>query len=150
MGCANHPYLQLRAKLNYEGRSSTWSSRRLSKGAYGSQLMTHVWSRSTATVEGSVRGLIPTHSVNIPCGRTPEKTHDFPVERWLTLFTQVSLVRCEDRTSRGERRLPWRLCHRTLSEIYTQSNIKNLIFTWVHTQNKKISLRDVALKIVWQ
>jgi hypothetical protein len=53
--CANHPYLQLRAKLDYEGRSSTWSSQRLSKGAYGSHPMTHVWSRSTATVEGSVR-----------------------------------------------------------------------------------------------
>jgi hypothetical protein len=34
----------MRAKPNYEGRSSTWSSRRLSKGAFGSHLMTHVWS----------------------------------------------------------------------------------------------------------
>ena len=60
----------------------SWSSRRLSKGAFGSgsHLMTHVWSRSTATVEESVRGLIPTHPVNIPCGRKPEypeKSHDF-------------------------------------------------------------------------
>jgi hypothetical protein len=60
----NHPSLQLRAKLNYEGCSSTWSSRRLSKGAFGSHLMTHVWSQSTATVEGSVGELIPSHA---PC-----------------------------------------------------------------------------------
>jgi hypothetical protein len=54
--------------------------RRLTKGASGSHLMTHVWSRSTATVEGSVTGIIPTHPVNFPCGRKPEypeKTHDF-------------------------------------------------------------------------
>ena len=50
-----HPCLQLRAKINYEGRSSTWSSRRLFKSASDSHLMTHVWSRSTATMEGSVK-----------------------------------------------------------------------------------------------
>ena len=43
------------AKLNYRRHSSTWSSRRLSKNASDSHLMTHVWSRSTVTTEGSVR-----------------------------------------------------------------------------------------------
>ena len=33
MGCVSHPYLQLRAKLNEEGRSSTLSSGQFSKDA---------------------------------------------------------------------------------------------------------------------
>jgi hypothetical protein len=82
VGCANHPYLQLRAKLNYEGRSSTWYSRRLTIRA---PMAATLWIMSghgahAATVEGSVMELIPTHPVNIPFGRKPEypeKTHDF-------------------------------------------------------------------------
>jgi hypothetical protein len=84
-GCLCYSYLQLRAKLNCEWHSSTWSSGRLSRGASGSHLMTHVWSWSTATMAGRVSlglipawGLIPTNPVNIPCWRKPEcrKTHD--------------------------------------------------------------------------
>jgi hypothetical protein len=74
---------QLRAKLNYEGRSWTWSSQRLTKDTSGSHLMTHVLSRNTVTVKGWVRGLIPTHPVNISCWRKPEypaKSHEFRYE----------------------------------------------------------------------
>jgi hypothetical protein len=46
-GCANQPY-------STDAHSSTWLSRRLSKGASGSSLMTNTISRSTATVEGSL------------------------------------------------------------------------------------------------
>jgi hypothetical protein len=61
------------------------------KGASGSHLMTHVWSRSTVAAKESVRRLIPTHPVNIPCGRKPgypQKTHDFRQDLdWLFSFT---------------------------------------------------------------
>jgi hypothetical protein len=76
--------------------------------------MTHAWSRN---VEGSIRGIIPTHPVNIPCGRKPEKTHD---SRWaLTDSFHISVrhesvARIEPKiSSQGERRLLERLHHRS-------------------------------------
>ena len=45
----NYHYLQLRAKLNCEGSSSTWSSRRLTKGASGSHLY-RPYSKSSLTL----------------------------------------------------------------------------------------------------
>jgi hypothetical protein len=67
--------LQLRGKVNCEGRSSTWS--RLSKVApattlYDSCLIMELWWKNKV-------GLIPTHPFGIPCGRKqeyPENTHD--------------------------------------------------------------------------
>jgi hypothetical protein len=61
----NHPYLQLRAKLDCEGRSSIWSN------------TTHVWSRSTATVEGSVRGLTQLTLSTFPVGGHRRKPTTF-------------------------------------------------------------------------
>ena len=49
--CANHPYLHPRAKVKL-----SWSSLRLTKGPSVCYFMTRVSSRSTVTVEGSVRG----------------------------------------------------------------------------------------------
>ena len=47
--------------------------------ASSSHLVTQVWSRNTATVEGLVLGLVLTHPIDTPCGRKPvypEKTYN--------------------------------------------------------------------------
>ena len=51
---------------------------------------------TTATVEGSVRGLIPTHPVHIPCGRKPEyreKTQEWSVDGLFSHKYLESVVR---------------------------------------------------------
>jgi hypothetical protein len=82
------------------------------KGAYGSHLMTRVRSWSTAMVEGSFRGIIPTHPVNISCGRKPEYLEEpTTLGRALTdsFHIWMSRVRSKSRSHilRGERRLLW-------------------------------------------
>jgi hypothetical protein len=59
-----------------------------------------------------VEGLIPTHPVNIPCGRKreyPTTTHDFRDGRGLTDYIHISVMspQRENRTHalRGERRV---------------------------------------------
>jgi hypothetical protein len=85
--CAN-PYVQLKAiaKLNCEGRSSIWSSRRTKEAAQSvlPRLIKGAWQPSydsclitehsySYPMERLVWGLSHgTHSVNIPCGRKPE------------------------------------------------------------------------------
>jgi hypothetical protein len=95
-----------RSKFHSKGERSitknaaqTWSSRRFSKGASGSHLMTHVWSRSTVTVEGSVCGSSQPTLSTFPVGEN-RSTRRKPTtaERWMTLFTEVSCVRSENRT----------------------------------------------------
>jgi hypothetical protein len=96
--------------VNCEGRSSTWSSRKLSKGASGSHPMTCVWSRSTVTVEGSLCDLSNPPCVDSLWEETgaPGENPRLSAERWPTLFTWV---RGENQTHelRGERCLFWRL-----------------------------------------
>ena len=146
---ANHPYWQLRAKLNYEGRSSTWSSRRLSKGASGSHLMTHVRSRNTATVEGSIRGANP----NPPCQLSlweetgaPGENPRLSAERRLTLFTWV---RTENRTHdfRGEKCLLWGLWHRSSLTQLCRQSIKTALHI-VHKRQDRRRLFHVSHNLV--
>jgi hypothetical protein len=130
MGCANHPYTQLRAKLNGEGRSSVWSSRRLTKGASGSHLMTHVRSRSTATVERSVRGaspnLQPTLSTFSMGGNRSTQRKPTTFSRALTNSFPISVIipmwgsnpqsqRCRRSPfSEIEKSMSWRVYHHVL------------------------------------
>jgi hypothetical protein len=99
---------QLRVKWNCEGRSSTWSNRRLSKCASGScHLMTRAWSRCTAAVEWSAIGAI---NPNPPCqhslhaGENLEYTSKNP----RLSFTRVSWVR------RANPRSHWKALARTI------------------------------------
>jgi hypothetical protein len=66
---ANHAYLQLRAELNCEGRSSTSLSQRLTNDTLAPYDSCLIMVHSYGGIEGSVWGLIQNHSVNIPCGR---------------------------------------------------------------------------------
>ena len=93
-GCANHPYLQLGAKLNCEGDSSMWLSWKFTDGASGSHFMNN-------------------QRCQLEFCKNPN---------WSAKITRDFLKIPKVPTS--PRRLLWRLCHRShanwqlLTDIY--------------------------------
>ena len=85
----------MKGQLNYKGRSSASFNRRHSKDASDSQLMTDVWSRSTAMMEEPVKSYSPTTLLIFPMGgnqSTWRKPHDFHVCYFINNKRNIQVV----------------------------------------------------------
>ena len=125
MECANYPYLQLRAKLNCEGHSSTSPSGRLSKGAYSSHLFLAITEHSCDGRDSN-----PTFPVG---GNRNTQRKPMTFGRVLTNSFHITIISRPNANwthVTGKRRALWQMRHRSTLIIHV---------TYLSTFHKKPS-----------